>query len=381
MEMITYAVMQRSPAKKKKFKAKMGLEPMTCEIVLHTATPSELSTGEKPIRVMCKCLFRASFNHARSPAGFSPWTHSIQHPHRRHHRHLHGERSGTLRRRRGNPCQGERHQCCGKSCRKRPSNVSWWDQNGLISNHKKCEAMLIVSKDAVKSTRPLQVVLDGKPMKQSGYFKYLGIYIDHCLTWSKHVTYIQSRVYPKLKLLNRISSFLSRDFLPRIYKQTLLPLLDYGCVVWGECSKENAHRLERLQNRATRIMLHADRKTCTQKMRAKFFLLSLYSRRLFIKLQYVYKIIHNINCPKQLSGYLVKRSERDCRSLKDPTLLDLPLVMTKCGQTSFKFSVVSAWNKLPVELRELRTLALFKVRTFPYLMNIDRANHICKNNA
>ena len=147
---------------------------------------------------------------------------------------------------------------------------------------------MIGFKQAVKNTRrPLQVVLDGKPMKQWHHLKYLGIYIDHCQTRSKRVTYIQSRVYPKLKLLNRISSFLSRDILLRICKQTVLPLPGHGCVVWSECSKENAQCLERLQNQAKRIILHADQTTCSQKTRAKLFLLSPYSKRLFIKLQYV----------------------------------------------------------------------------------------------
>ena len=50
-------------------------------------------------------------------------------------------------------------------------------------------------------------------------------------------------------------------------------LLDYGCIVWGEWSKEDAQSLERLQNQAMRIILHANWKTCTQKMRAKLFLL------------------------------------------------------------------------------------------------------------
>lgn len=49
--------------------------------------------------------------------------------------------------------------------------------------------MLIGSKHAVKNTRALQIILNGKPMEQSDYFKYLGIYLDHCLTWSKHVAY------------------------------------------------------------------------------------------------------------------------------------------------------------------------------------------------
>jgi len=76
-----------------------------------------------------------------------------------------------------------------------------------------------------------------------------------------------------LNLQNRISSFLSRDILLRIFKQAVLPLVDYGCVIRGECSKENAQCLERLQYRAMRIILHANRNTCSQKMSVKLFLL------------------------------------------------------------------------------------------------------------
>ena len=54
----------------------------------------------------------------------------------------------------------------------------------------------------------------------------------------------------KLKICNRISSFLSRNALLRIYKQTVLPIFDYGGIVWGDCGKQNAQRLERLQNQA-----------------------------------------------------------------------------------------------------------------------------------
>ena len=133
--------------------------------------------------------------------------------------------------------------------------ATWWKQNGLISNHKKCEAMLIGSRYIVKNTRKLQVILDGNIMKQTEHFKDLGVYVDNCLPWNKHVTYIQYRVYSKLKLLNRISSFLSRNILLRIYKQTVLPLLDYGCVIWIDCGKGNAERLERVQNQAMRIIL------------------------------------------------------------------------------------------------------------------------------
>ena len=40
--------------------------------------------------------------------------------------------------------------------------------------------------------------------------------------------YIYQRVYPKLPMLNRISSFLSQDISSLIYKQTIFPIMDYG---------------------------------------------------------------------------------------------------------------------------------------------------------
>ena len=99
-------------------------------------------------------------------------------------------------------------------------------------------------------------------------------------------------------------------------------------------------------------------------MRNKLVLLSLTSRRRFLRLSLVFKIINNINCPDQLKDYLVRRSDVHKRSFRDTGLLDLPKVSTKMGQNSFKFSAAKDWNDLPVELRELTSLSLFKNKLF-----------------
>ena len=253
----------------------------------------------------------------------------------------------------------------------------WLTQNGLISNTKKSEAMLIGSRPTVNNTRKLQIVLDGKLLKQSDNFKYLGVNIDSCLSWNNHIFSTALRIYPKLKLLNRISAFLSQRILLNIYKQTVLPILDYGCIVWGDCGKRNAQRLERLQNQAMRIILCANRKTCTQEMRAKLVLLSLKNRRRFLRQQLVYKIVNNINCPHQLVNYLVKRSDLHNRSLRDATLLNLPKTKSAMGQSSFQYAAASDWNNLPRALRELKTLSLFKAAVFKYYIELDRKDHVC----
>ena len=79
---------------------------------------------------------------------------------------------------------------------------------------------------------------------------------DSCLNWNNHISSTAWRIYPKLKFLNRISSFLSHKILLNIYKQTVLPILHYGCVVCRHCGKRNAQRLEHLQNQAMQIILY-----------------------------------------------------------------------------------------------------------------------------
>ena len=112
---------------------------------------------------------------------------------------------------------------------------SWLDQYGLTSNQKKTEVMVIGSRYSVAKARDLHVELNGEILKQSDHFRYLGVDIDSCLTWKKHVSNSSARMYPKLKILNRISAFLGCKTLLKIYKQTILPALDYGCMAWAEC--------------------------------------------------------------------------------------------------------------------------------------------------
>ena len=153
----------------------------------------------------------------------------------------------------------------------------------------------------------------------------------------------------------------------RIYKQTILPALDYGCMAWAECGKGNSQRLERQQNQAMRIILSANRKTCTQGMRTKLGLLSLNSRRRFLRLQLVYKIIHKIDSPQQLIGYFSRRSKMHNRSLRDTTLLSVIPTKSIMGESSFQCSAAKEWNALSKHLRELKTLSSFKNNIFKFL--------------
>ena len=153
---------------------------------------------------------------------------------------------------------------------------------------------------------------------------------------------MRKRTYPKIRVINRLSSFLARRVLLKIYKQTMLPIFDYGCSVWMEFFKFNAiefgiDSLERLQNQVMRTTLKANRTSCTQSMRSKLGLLTLKNRRRFLRFPLVYKIINDYNCPNQLKGYLPRRSSLHGRDLRDSTTLHLPKANTTVGQKTFQY--------------------------------------------
>ena len=109
-----------------------------------------------------------------------------------------------------------------------------------------------------------------------------------------------------------------------------------------------------------RIILRANRKTCTQHMRSKLTLLSLSSRRRFLRLQVAFKIINNIDCPRQLKGYLVKHSRLSDRNFRDSSLIDAMRAGTAMGQSSFKSAASREWNSLPRDFGDITSLRTLK---------------------
>ena len=154
---------------------------------------------------------------------------------------------------------------------------------------------------------------------------------------------------------------------------TILPILDYGCIIWGFCSKKNSDFFERLQSKAMRIILRTNHLTCTQSMRERLGLLTLFNRRRYLRLQLVYKIVDDYHCPRQLQGYFSLLSEIRRKTLRDSGELHLPAM----GQSTFEYAAAKEWNDLPKELRACKTLGLFKIRTFIFLIELEKTQHIC----
>ena len=89
-------------------------------------------------------------------------------------------------------------------------------------------------------------------------FKYLGLKLDTHLNFSEHVSYTKGKILPKLKLLGRLSYSLETDPLLSLYKTLILPVLDFGDLIYHRMTQGDADILQRLQNIAYRAILKVD---------------------------------------------------------------------------------------------------------------------------
>ncbi|MCG8403612.1 MAG: hypothetical protein MI923_00300, partial [Phycisphaerales bacterium] len=80
------------------------------------------------------------------------------------------------------------------------------------------------------------ILLNSNKLNVVETFKYLRVTVDSCLNWELHISQLIERVSSQIALLNRLAGFLDTKILLRIYKHTILSVIDYGCIVWHECN-------------------------------------------------------------------------------------------------------------------------------------------------
>ena len=118
----------------------------------------------------------------------------------------------------------------------------WLIANKLTLNQSKTEFMLIGSRQRIRmfETSP-SLEIGGMPINPVSHTKSIGVYLDENLIWNEHINQISRKIVPDTTL----------QF---IFNTLVQPYFDYCCVVWDNCSKTLTDKLQKLQNRAARIL-------------------------------------------------------------------------------------------------------------------------------
>ena len=105
--------------------------------------------------------------------------------------------------------------------------------------------------------RDIEIKVNSHILQNVTCEKLLGVQIDSNLDYNTHIDEVCKTITSKLSLLKQIKVFLSIAYRKLFYNAYIQPSIDYCLVVWGNTSKCNLDRINKLQKYAARIILDA----------------------------------------------------------------------------------------------------------------------------
>ena len=135
--------------------------------------------------------------------------------------------------------------------------ISWGNEHNLSLNAKKTKAMIVCNparRDNLNDPAPFNA--GNNTISFINNFCYLGCIIDSELTMLPALKSVHRKVEQKIYMLGKLRFLVDKKSAVLIYKQTILPYLDYIGFVLLSCNIGDRKSLQTLQNNALRLCLH-----------------------------------------------------------------------------------------------------------------------------
>ena len=126
--------------------------------------------------------------------------------------------------------------------------VKWFKDNYFKMNPDKCHLLVTNLDDDISIT------IEEETIKGSNSVKLLGVNLDNKLNFNDHVSKLCGKVSLKLHAFARISPFMSKDKLRLILKAFIESQFGYCPLVWMFHNRTLNNRINRLHERALRIV-------------------------------------------------------------------------------------------------------------------------------
>ena len=132
---------------------------------------------------------------------------------------------------------------------------AWCKVNRLTPNIGKTKSMWFVPNNKIARTLNLRVELNNQILGDVKEFKYLGLWLDRDLKFEHHLEDLDHRIGHKLYQLRRNRRYLNVDGATSIYKQALVPIIEYGDFIIDSGPVKLIRKLQTHQNNGLRICM------------------------------------------------------------------------------------------------------------------------------
>ena len=209
------------------------------------------------------------------------------------------------------------------------------------------------------------LTIDGTKLVPVEKAKNLGFLFDDQLNLDAQINAVSQMCYLNQRDLSRIGKKLSHDLKVQMVHSNILCFVDYCNSVYGKLSEKNIRKLQKIQNNAVRFIygLYGNkwREPILPYLKKLHFLPIRYRISFKICLL-VFKCINNI-APNYLKDMVKLREQRRRSSRLDDDFFRLkvsPRPNLSRSEGAFSYIGPKLWNDLPLSLRSLNSIEVFK---------------------
>ena len=131
--------------------------------------------------------------------------------------------------------------------------IAKWAKLWLLTfNPSKSESLLISRKVNVPIHPP--IFMHNQQLTEVTSHKHQGLHISKDCTWHEQIKYIKEKAWFQINIMRKFKFLLDRKSLETIYFSFMRPILEYGDVVWDNCTQQEKQDIEKIQIEAARIV-------------------------------------------------------------------------------------------------------------------------------
>ena len=227
----------------------------------------------------------------------------------------------------------------------------WCDANELQINPNKSVIICIPPK-LHESFVHLKVNYNDLQLTCVNSSKYLGVMVDNKLSFQSHINMIENKVARAVGILSKVRFLFPSSTLLLLYSTLIKPHLLFGITLWGSTCSSYLCKLQRLQNKAIRIISNCNRRASITYYYHKLEILKITDLYTFeiAKLMHQH---HKQSLPLRISNFFKPLSTVYDRQTRSKTLNNLfveKFSTSRC-QKSIKFQGPKIWNSIASDLR------------------------------
>ena len=228
----------------------------------------------------------------------------------------------------------------------------------------KTEFLVIGSSYHLRNLPQLQLQIGTAIVKPVSTVRNLGIFFDQTMSMDKQVTELCRKLNYQIYNIARIRRYLDTETCHHIVRSLVTSRMDYGNSLLAGLTENNLNKLQRVQNKAARIIFQLKRRDHISPYLHSLHWLPVRQRINFKLLVIMYQCVHH-EAPSYLCNDISFHSStvtgtRILRSAMDATKLHIPRTSKTVGDHAFSVVGPRTWNTLPISIREAPTIHSFK---------------------